>query len=104
MPWFFQNSVGRCFESLNWFQPISVKGYSNEIDYIVPKVLPQLEATKVIRQICEPVSSLIERVMLNDHCKFKNETIVSTNKEEYNFNRIQTLQKDKILYQGLEYI
>lgn len=104
MPWFFQNSVGRCFESLSWYQPITVKGYANEIDYVLPKTLPPVEMTKVMRQACEPVSSLIERVMLNDYCKFKNESTRINQNIEQNFNRVETLINDKLLYQGLEYI
>lgn len=60
--------------------------------------------TKTLRLICEPITSLIERVMMNDFNLFKNDALMTSKTSEMNFNRIETFQADTLLYKGLEYI
>ena len=66
---FLQNSIGRSFESLDWFSPISIKGIQKELEPLM--IYEKLEeCTAFERQQASPFSSLIERVMLNDFYKF----------------------------------
>ena len=50
------------------------------------------------------ISSLIERVMLNDMTDYKRDTVQSDYYVEMDFNRIQTFIKDEVLYKGKELI
>ena len=67
------------------------------------KMVPN-KISKHIRLLSEPASSLIERVMFNDFCKFDKETNQTNQLISMNFDRIQTFIKDKLYFQGPELI
>jgi len=56
------------------------------------------EYTEFERQQAYPFSSLIERVMDNDFYKFQNESFVTDDKSDMNFNRVDTFVKDRLLF------
>ena len=55
-----------------------------------------------MRKISAPVSSLIEKIMMQDFYEFRNETTASNNISEMNFNRYETFIQDKLWIQGHE--
>ena len=51
-----------------------------------------------------PYSSLIERIMENDFNIFINESCIIDDECDMNFNRIETFEKDSLLYRSQEII
>lgn len=102
---FLQNSIGRCFESLDWFSPLCVKGMSEELDHLFTNEQVKKELTRQERIDSLHFASLIERVMINDFHEFKDEpNVIIFHSCEVNFNRVQTFIRDQLWFQGEEII
>lgn len=103
--YFKTNSLGRSFETLEWYSPVSIKGLSQELDdlvYIGGKEPPEL--AELVRQCCMVVSSLIELVMPKDFYEFRHDSKKMDRSREIDFNRIETFGKDMLLFKGDELI